>query len=93
MALPTLVLGLRARSEAAGKKVATLTLDTEVRFANAAARRAFSEELATEVARLVAKYHDDKTPDGRSFRLFAGAYPAITKPEETKASPSKPDLE
>lgn len=75
---------LRARSDRAGKKVATLTLDTEVRFANAASRRSFSEELAAEVARLVAKYHDEKTPDGRSFRLLVGAYPTITKPEETK---------
>jgi DNA-binding transcriptional ArsR family regulator len=84
---------LRARAEQAGKKVATLTVDTEVRFANAAARHSFAEELTAAVTRLVAKYHDDTTPDGRTFRLVAGAYPAITKPEETSAPAPKPRLE
>jgi len=84
---------LRERSERAGKKVATLTVDTEVRFANAAARQSFAEELTAAVTRLVAKYHDDKTTDGRAFRLVAGAYPAITKPEETAAPAPGPQLE
>jgi len=81
---------LRERAEKAGKKVATFTLQTQVRFASAADRSAFAEELSNEVARLVAKYHDEKAAGGRSFRFFLGGYPKITKrslderPEEEK---------
>jgi DNA-binding transcriptional ArsR family regulator len=67
------------RARAAGKRVATLTLETEVRFRDAAERNAFAEELAAEVARLAAKYHDAGAEGGRTFRVFAGAYPAITR--------------
>src|SRR5688572_22079286 len=47
-----------ARATAAKKRVATLTLETNIRFASADARAAFAEELSTAVARLAAKYHD-----------------------------------
>ncbi|HEX8692433.1 MAG TPA: helix-turn-helix domain-containing protein [Longimicrobium sp.] len=73
---------LRARSERAGKKLATLTLETEVRFATAADRAAFAEELADAVARLAAKYHAPDAPGGRAFRFFLGAHPTITRTEE-----------
>jgi hypothetical protein len=43
---------LGARAEKAGRRLATLTLETEVRFASAEARAAFAEELARSVARL-----------------------------------------
>lgn len=75
------IASLRTHADAAGKKIATLTLQSEVRFANAASRKAFTDELADTVARLVAKYHDDHAPQGRRFRLFLGAYPA--PPEES----------
>ncbi len=67
---------LRTHADAAGKKIATLTLQSDIRFANAASRKAFADELADTVARLVAKYHDDDAPNGRRFRMFVGAYPA-----------------
>ncbi|MFN0136769.1 MAG: winged helix-turn-helix domain-containing protein [Phycisphaerae bacterium] len=70
---------LRERATAAGKKLPTLTLQSQVRFATAADRNAFAEELANFLATLAAKYHDDKTPDGRKFEFFVGAYPTITK--------------
>lgn len=76
---------LRGRAERAGQRLATLALESEVRFATAADRNAFAEELATEVARLVAKYHAAEAPRGRLYRLVVGAYPAITKPEEPPA--------
>jgi len=69
---------LLARAHRAGKRLATLTLETEVRFADAPARSAFAGELADAITRLVAKYNTD-APGSRSFRLFLGAYPAITK--------------
>ena len=69
---------LRRRADSAGKRLATFTLETEVRFASAKARHAFAEELTNEVARMVAKYHDDEAPRGRRFRFFLGGHPRIT---------------
>jgi len=73
---------LRAGAERAGKRLATLTLQTEIRFASAARRKAFAEELATEVARLAAKYHEPDAPDGRPFKLLVGAYPALGEADD-----------
>jgi DNA-binding transcriptional ArsR family regulator len=71
----------RARKE--GKLVATLTLEADVRFANADSRAKFAEELANAVARLAAKYHDDKAPGGRRFRLLAAVHPVpVTRTKE-----------
>ena len=72
---------LRAGAEKAGKKLATMTLETELRFAHAADRHAFAEELAHAVARLTAKYQDEKSPGDRRFRPLVCAYPAIHKEE------------
>jgi DNA-binding transcriptional ArsR family regulator len=65
-----------ARAAAAKKRVATMTLEADVRFASAEARTAFAEELSRAVAELVAKYHDAKAAGGRTFHLIVGAYPA-----------------
>jgi hypothetical protein len=61
----------------AGKILPSLTLETEVRFRNARDRASFTAELTQAIADLVRKYHDAKSPGGRSFRLIAGAYPSI----------------
>jgi len=70
------IAGLQAEASRAGQRLATLTLTSEVRFASAETRNAFSEELATALARLSAKYHDGDTPGGRRFQFFVGGYPA-----------------
>jgi len=57
-----------------GKRVATLTLETELRFRTAEERSAFAEELAEAVARLAAKYQC-RAEEGRGYQLFAAAYP------------------
>jgi DNA-binding transcriptional ArsR family regulator len=67
------VLEERARKE--GKRIATLTLEADVRFANAEARAKFADELTDAVARIAAKYHDDRAPGGRRFRLLAAVHP------------------
>jgi len=72
---------LRQRADKAGQKLATLTVETEIRFANAEARRQFAEELVNLVARLAMQFHDEKTEGGRRFRFLVGGYPVITKPE------------
>ena len=72
---------LGARAERAGRRLSTLTLEAEVRFASAEARAGFAEELARAVARLTGKYHDANTPGGRAFRFVVAGYPA-TPPKE-----------
>jgi DNA-binding transcriptional ArsR family regulator len=64
------------RAAAAKKRVATLTLETDIRFASPEDRTAFAEELSTALARLAGKYHDANASGGRTFRLVVGAYPA-----------------
>jgi hypothetical protein len=75
------VATLRRRAAAAGKALATFTLETEIRFASAKAQHAFMEALSVSVARLVAEHHDEQTLGGRRFRLVLGAHPVITKTE------------
>jgi DNA-binding transcriptional ArsR family regulator len=62
---------------ARGKRVPTLTLETEVRFATPADQRRFADELTTAFASLAAKYHDPDARLGRTFRVFACGYPAV----------------
>jgi len=67
------------RVREAGKRLATLAVDTEVRFRSPADRAAFSHELAEAIATLVAKYHDESTPGGRAHRLVVVAHPLPQK--------------
>jgi hypothetical protein len=60
--------------------VATFAVDGEVRFASAADRAAFAEELAGAVATLVSRYHDPAAPGGRDHRLVVALHPSV-KPE------------
>ncbi len=76
---------LWVRSRKAGKGLATLTLETDIRFRNAEHRNQFAEELTGTFARLAAQYHDESAPDGRKFRFLACGYPVITKQEDDGA--------
>ncbi len=67
---------LMRRSEELNKRLATLSIDTEVTFRSAADRAAFSRELTAAVAALVSQYHDESASGGRRHRLMVGAYPA-----------------
>ncbi|MCB9849646.1 MAG: helix-turn-helix transcriptional regulator [Phycisphaerales bacterium] len=67
---------LLRKSEAVKKRLATLSIDTEVRFRSAEDRAAFSHELTAAVTALVSRYHDDSAPGGRRHRLMIGAYPS-----------------
>jgi DNA-binding transcriptional ArsR family regulator len=75
------------RAEQANKRLATLAVDTEVRFRTAADRAAFSTELTEAIATLVSKYHDEACAGGRAHRLVLVAHPLPSPsiPEE-KAS-------
>jgi DNA-binding transcriptional ArsR family regulator len=70
------VAALQERATRAGKRLPTLTLHADIRFASAQRQQAFADELTRVVAHLVSKYHDDRAPGGRRFRFVAGAYPA-----------------
>jgi DNA-binding transcriptional ArsR family regulator len=63
------------RSEEADKRLATLSMDTVIRFRSAADRAAFSEDLAGAVTKLVSRYHDEPTPGGRAYRVVVVAHP------------------
>jgi DNA-binding transcriptional ArsR family regulator len=85
---------------ARGKRVPTLTLETEVRFATPADQRRFADELTAALSTLAAKYHHPDAPQGRTFRVLACGYPAVpfrpASPEQgrvpdTPGGPLKPD--
>lgn len=78
---------IAARAAAAGKRVATLGIETEIRFASAADRSAFAEDLTKTIALLTAKYHNADAPTGRSFSLVLGVFPTITKKEAPASDP------
>ncbi|TKG66662.1 ArsR/SmtB family transcription factor [Prauserella endophytica] len=59
----------------ARKRLATFAVDGKVRFASAAERAAFADELATAVAGLVSKYHDEAAPGGRDHRIVVAVHP------------------
>jgi DNA-binding transcriptional ArsR family regulator len=63
----------------ADKRVATFAIDGTVRFASAADRAAFAEELAGTVTALVSRYHDESAPGGREHRIVVAIHPAITR--------------
>jgi DNA-binding transcriptional ArsR family regulator len=80
---------LRRRADRAGKRLATLTLETEVAFATPERQAAFATELATLVTRLAEQYDDGDRAGARPYRVIAAAYPAIRAPsdEEERSSP------
>jgi DNA-binding transcriptional ArsR family regulator len=61
----------------ARKRLATFALDAEVRFASAADRAAFAEELASTVTSLVSKYHDETAGRGRNHRVIVAVHPTV----------------
>ncbi|MFN8023262.1 MAG: helix-turn-helix domain-containing protein [Acidimicrobiales bacterium] len=71
------VAELARRADRAGQMLPTLTIDTEIRFATAADRAAFTRELADSVQRLAARYHDESAPRGRWHRLVVAAHPLL----------------
>jgi DNA-binding transcriptional ArsR family regulator len=67
---------LARRAGASGRRLPTLTIDTEIGFRSAEDRAAFADDLTAAVLDLAARYHHD---DGRPYRLVVAAHP---RPEE-----------
>ena len=85
--LPFRVVGALIRgAESAGKPLATLGIDTDIRFRSAAERAAFGEDLTRAVTQLAARYHDESASGGRWHRLVLLAHPSApppVRPQET----------
>jgi len=81
------VAALDARATRDGRRLATLTLDTVIRFATPADRLAFTEEITDAIARLAARYNDARARGGRTFRLVVCAHPTAATP--ATAAPEK----
>lgn len=68
---------LARRARSAEQTLATLAIDTEIRFASATERAAFTEDLSTAITSLVGRYHDEAAPGGRRHRLVVAAHPRL----------------
>jgi DNA-binding transcriptional ArsR family regulator len=77
------------RATAAEQHLATLSIDTEIRFRSAPERAAFTAELTQAIAALAARYHDEAAPGGRPHRLIVLAHPL---PRELPEPPDDPPL-
>ncbi|MGB9463726.1 MAG: helix-turn-helix domain-containing protein [Candidatus Acidiferrum sp.] len=66
---------------AAGKRLATLSINTELRFTSPEQRAAFTEELQRAIVEVAGRHSspltmaDGSAAEGRPFRLIVGCYP------------------
>ncbi len=74
------------RAKEAANRLATLAVDTEIRFRSAKDRAAFSNELTETITKLVSKYHDPSAPGGRAHRLVVVAHPLPQKSSSREPS-------
>lgn len=59
----------------AGKRLSTMSLDSDVTFATPAAREAFARDLLDAVTTVIARHHSPETKGAHTYRVFAGAHP------------------
>lgn len=69
------VAELARGADTADKPLATLSIDTEIRFSTADDRAAFTRELTDAITHLAARYHDESAPRGKWHRLIVAAHP------------------
>lgn len=67
------------------KRLATFTLDVDLRFASTSDRAEFAEELATTVSSLVSKYHHEGAVGGRDHRLVVAIHPSALPPRDARS--------
>lgn len=86
---------LREAADQVGKRLPTLTLETEIRFASPADQQAFAEEVLAFFQEMAGRYHDDGAPGGRPFRVAFTGHPAPRRSEggadEDAPLPDRPD--
>jgi DNA-binding transcriptional ArsR family regulator len=72
----------------AGKRLATLSINTELRFTSAEQRARFTHELQAAIVDIVGRHsapfrsEDGSKAEGRPFRLVLGCYPIPANPQE-----------
>lgn len=82
-------------AEKAAKRLATLSINTELRFTSAAQRAVFTEELQRAIVDVVGRHSspyrgaDGSAAQGRPFRLVLGCYPI--PPEQEPQGPTSAD--
>ena len=74
------------RAKDTGKRLATLAVDTEVRFRSATDRAAFSNELTEAITKLVSKNHDDPPPAAACIASWNVAHPLPKKSDPKEPS-------
>jgi len=78
-----------------GKRLATLSINTELRFTSPQQRAAFTEDLQRAIVEIVARHsspfrkEDGSAAEGRPFRLVLGCYPI---PKDKQDSPHSKEL-
>ena len=70
---------LRRLAQQADKRLATLTIQSEVRFATPADQHAFTYELADALDQLVTKYHREDAPEGPEFSFTLTGHPTVSR--------------
>jgi DNA-binding transcriptional ArsR family regulator len=70
------------RASDANKRLATFTIDGDIRFATAADRTAFANELSEVLAKLTSKYHNETAARGRVHRVVIAIHPAVKDGEQ-----------
>jgi hypothetical protein len=87
------------RAAAAGKRLATLSINTELRFTSPEQRAAFTEELQRALVDVAARHSspfakaDGSPAEGRPFRLVVGCYPIPPAKDQEPQSPTRNDQE
>jgi DNA-binding transcriptional ArsR family regulator len=83
---------------AAGKRLATLSINTELRFTSPDQRAAFTEELQRAIVEVAGRHSspfskaDGSPAEGRPFRLVVGCYP-IPPAKELESEPQALDTQ
>ncbi|MET9490535.1 helix-turn-helix domain-containing protein [Nocardia sp. NPDC006630] len=80
-------------AQRAKQRVATFGIDAQVRFASAADRAAFTEELAQAVTTLVGRYHDESAAGGRTHRVVVGLHQIPATPTAPRQLPEISETE
>lgn len=76
------------RARAAGKRLATLSLETEISFRSPQERSDFAARLTKFLAEQAAHFHAPDSPGSRPFRVVTGVYPKITQPADGNTEPA-----
>ena len=69
------VAALGELASQAGKRLSTMSIDSEVTFASPADREAFARDLLQAMTDVIARYNAPPSKNARTYRVFAGLHP------------------